>query len=235
MTGRVLYVDNREGSKELLPLIRHAKSTLMAAGDAAFTGNGPEGPLEIGIEIKTLSDLAGSMRSGRLNEQLKKMMRSFNVCYLVIYGDYRVTGNGSGVFDERYQRTLEPSWTELWGRMLTIENHMNISVLWAPNIAAVAPMIWTTFTWWQREWGDHESYREVTIPTGFGIMGQTPACQVAACLPGIGKKKATMVGVHFGTVIDMVLADVKEWTAIDGIGKVTAGRCMKWLTERGMK
>ncbi len=63
-------------------------------GDAAFTGNGPEGETEVGFERKKLRDLVNSMKDRRLSgHQLRGMWTAYTFVYLVAEGVWR---EGSG-------------------------------------------------------------------------------------------------------------------------------------------
>jgi hypothetical protein len=73
-------------------------------GDAFFTGNGP-GSLtwQIGIEIKSIYDLCGSLDTGRLqgqgtnssHGQLLRMLDYFDITILIYYGNYWPSDDGN--------------------------------------------------------------------------------------------------------------------------------------------
>lgn len=99
----MLYFDNRAGSKEFPALLPSIPTELYSfrdngriPGDCYFTGNGPDGGLTFGIEIKSLHDLATSIDTGRLlgdgvdesHGQLRRMLDYYDVSILLYYGDY---------------------------------------------------------------------------------------------------------------------------------------------------
>jgi len=71
-------------------------------GDVFFTGNGPSTTWQIGIEIKSIHDLCGSLDSGRLqgqgtnasHGQLLRMLDYFDVTILIYYGNYWAGDDG---------------------------------------------------------------------------------------------------------------------------------------------
>lgn len=102
----ILWADSRVGSVELIPELVKAgidarKATLDSA-DFAFTGHGPEGDAEFGVERKTLPDFVDSARSGRLygvsveqqESQLDRMLRTYDFAWLLVEGDYMTDGRG---------------------------------------------------------------------------------------------------------------------------------------------
>lgn len=102
----VLWCDSRVGSVELIPeLIKHgvdARKAVLDSADFVFTGHGPEGDAEFGVERKTLPDFVDSSRTGRLygvsveqqESQLDRMMRTYDFAWLLIEGDYSTDGRG---------------------------------------------------------------------------------------------------------------------------------------------
>src|SRR5437016_923212 len=97
--GTILLIDDRIGSRELLP---HFKSfdvrtevCHLESADAAFVGYGPDGPIYIGIERKVISDLVASIRSKRLSgHQLAGLIENYDVSILLVEGIYRPGANG---------------------------------------------------------------------------------------------------------------------------------------------
>lgn len=65
------------------------------SGDVCFSGNGPNGPILIGVEIKSITELATSLLSGRFQaisdpeSQIRKMVDTYDMGWVVVYGNYR--------------------------------------------------------------------------------------------------------------------------------------------------
>ena len=90
----------REGSKQLYKAIRRSSAragvamdvhleTLNSA-DAAFAGNGPDGDVLIGIELKKPADCMACKVDGRFSgHQLLQMAEDYDVCELLVEGIFR--------------------------------------------------------------------------------------------------------------------------------------------------
>src|SRR3954469_1333034 len=95
-----LWIDRRIGSKDLLkPIIAtglDAEITELAFADVAFTGQGTNGvSVDIGIELKNLNDLVGSLRSGRLaGHQLPGLRSAYEFSWLIVEGLWRTNDAG---------------------------------------------------------------------------------------------------------------------------------------------
>src|SRR5258708_669111 len=60
-------------------------------GDFSFFGKGPDGPIAIGIELKTVNDFVSSMLSGRLaGHQIPGLLENYQRAYVVIEGVCRM-------------------------------------------------------------------------------------------------------------------------------------------------
>lgn len=107
----ILWVDFRTGSIELLPeFIKQgvdARKATLDSADFAFTGRGPDGDAEFGVERKTLTDFVDSARSGRLygvgietqaggtrEAQLARMLDTYDFPWLLIEGEYLTDTRG---------------------------------------------------------------------------------------------------------------------------------------------
>lgn len=66
-----------------------ATLTPLDSADVAFVGNGVDGPVTIGVEVKSIADVLASLVNGRLNGvdgQLARMVDTYDVRWLVVYG-----------------------------------------------------------------------------------------------------------------------------------------------------
>src|SRR3990172_8032648 len=95
-----MRVDTRVGSKELVVPLRIAgvevEEAVLPYGDVEIVGNGPGGPVLVGVEVKKLGDLLASMRSGRFADQLRGMRETYNIRWLLLEG--RLNGVEKGEF-----------------------------------------------------------------------------------------------------------------------------------------
>src|SRR4051812_2144692 len=93
----MIYIDPRAGSSALkaqLPRALVGENSNIPS-DVEFVGYGPDGPMLIGIEYKSVSDCLTSMTDGRLTgTQLPRMRESYDRRYLLIEGPLRVSADG---------------------------------------------------------------------------------------------------------------------------------------------
>lgn len=96
----MILIDDASGSRELAscPILAPISclSTLPCTAtsesrtDLMFYGNGPQGLVPIGVEVKHITDLASSLETGRLQAtQLPALCELYPVRWLVIYGNYQ--------------------------------------------------------------------------------------------------------------------------------------------------
>src|SRR3989304_2010126 len=88
--NKMVLVDDRVGSAGLADLLKDAILTTLEYGDCAFSGNGPNGIIKIGVERKAISDLIQSINSGRLSgHQLPGLLETYDRVYLLVEGQWR--------------------------------------------------------------------------------------------------------------------------------------------------
>ena len=227
----MITIDSRTGSKELLPLMPPglAKLGRLDAADFCWCGWGPGTLWRIGVERKTVSDLLGSMTSGRLaGEQLPKLLASYNVVYLLVEGMYRSGqagllkwrddakgkwetgqhGNGRGYLYkavENFLNTLRMS-----GLQITNTYDMQHTAVWLRS----------THDWWQKEWEEHQSHSiQYQKRDVFQITEPTVLRKVVDDTPGLGYKKGWAVARHFRSAKEFVNTDVGTLAEIEYRGK----------------
>ena len=224
----MLLVDRRIGSKDLLvPLQKMglpAELTELAYGDLAFEGRGEHGAtVDIGIELKRLSDLLNSLRSGRLaGHQLPGMIQMYEYSWLIVEGRWGADRWG-------HVRALKGSPLhgqmaigELEKTLLTLELRGGLHVCRTCNRRGTLLFISSLYHWWvDRNLDAHCSHLTVHTPQSF--IPISPFRQVVAQLPGVGLKTSRAVEQHFqGSLKQAVLANADEWARIttkDGQGR----------------
>lgn len=89
----MILVSSAVGSNTLVaaPPLRALDAQLcpLASGDVSFIGNGPDGPVSIGVEVKELGEFITSLFDGRvqgINGQLRAMCAAYDYRYLCYYG-----------------------------------------------------------------------------------------------------------------------------------------------------
>lgn len=193
----MILIDDRQGSKDLIsfpPL-----SSLYSSGacsldrldsaDVVILGNGPDGNITIAVEVKSTTDLLDSCKSGRLQAtQIAKMFDTYDMCWLLYYGDYRKGSNGEleilrgqkwHSYPEQSKRPLPYAY--LRSRLLEIScsgmhyehvdcprHKVEISGrwLWKYNLSPICEWIVSTSQWLSRPWDSHKGFRTLDETRG---------------------------------------------------------------------
>ena len=243
----MIELDDRVGAVELA---RHLPPHLtqiqrLQFGDARFFGQGPEGPIPVGIERKRIGDLVSSMQDGRLSgHQLVGMLSRYQVVYLLVEGLWRADPK-EGVL----QVMRRGKWVPLnHGKRLymarDVGNYLNTLavmcgvIVWrSSRQESSAQWILSTYRWWQKAWRDHKShYRfSMPLPNGMGVQLRKPHLteRLAKELPGVGWERARALGKRFKTPLDLLLADEKDLREVAGVGKVLARRIVDAIQGQG--
>jgi len=298
----MILIDHSTGSKDLInypPLNDPAtackvnlsiSSDTKSSVDVAFSGQGPEGKLMIGIEFKSLSDLLSSIEDGRLPAtQLRAMKEEYQICYLLFYGEYRCGPDGyleipsSSRFivcQENRHKQKEYFWYvkgipyqgPYSSRSLALSAWRNDSHVWEPctfgsekpkkfgylesalismsrvgiehkhfdRIEDCAQWIGCVYRSWSKPWDEHKFFRTFdkssdhkspALMPGFDST-LIPKLNFAKELPGMGFERALSAAKHFENVIAMANANVNQWLAVEGVGKVVAKAIVEWVNRK---
>lgn len=231
---RMLFVDDRTGSKELMRYLppQLAQLSRLQFGDACWLGNGPEGvPVHIGVEVKAIGDMLKSIVDGRFSgHQLPGLLRDYHVVYLILEGKYR-PARETGLIEIPWRNTWVAAdfgarpWMhrDLDGFLTTLEMKYGLKLRKTYDRIETARVIQDLYHWWKdKEWDEHMSGHAFDISQEPVLLPASLLTRIAAQFKGIGWKRAHAVGKHFDTVVDMILAPETEWRNIPGIGKKTA-------------
>jgi ERCC4-type nuclease len=230
----MITLDERTGSALLLRFLPAARIGRLEFGDASFIGRGAGNvPVAVGIERKTLTDLVGSMESGRLSgHQLPGLMSSYGVVYLVVEGISRSQGGG-------VQALLGGKWRDLGVGDGALDKYLNtmevlagVIVRQTTSVQRTAELIHHLYEWWGKDWDSHRGHLAFPdfIPRDRALLVKPSLLRrVAKELPGIGWERSGEVEKHFKSIMDMVLANEEEWRKIPGIGKGIANNIVKTI------
>jgi len=228
----MIYIDNRTGSKELLPLFPpgNAELTHLEYADFMFTGHSDIGNIVIGIERKTIGDFVNSMCSGRLSgHQLIGMLNCYHYLYLVIEGIFRANPRNGILEVYRYGGWQEYTAgkrrfmaRDIWLFMNTLQVICGVHCYHCPRETDTAHYIMALHHWWQKEYREHKGHLQPHTGTTVELSRQSLVRRVASQLDGIGWGKAKAIDQKFGTVEELVMADEEELMEIGGIGKKLA-------------
>lgn len=239
MTG--ILVDHAVGSVELIdPLCRMgfpAEKIVQPYGDVAFEGRGEGGKsVMIGVELKTVGDLIGSLRTNRINDQLIGLVDTYDHRWLVIEGEWRVDRAGLVLTQGRggTWRAAHGKMTvgELENRITTLEMMGGLRVRRTFNRADTLRFIGGLYRWWtDRALDAHTSHLTVYQPSLIVPVSQFRATTMT--LPGIGRKTSKLVETHFQTLRRAFAAHSSDWTQVEGIGPKTASAIQDVIDGRG--
>lgn len=230
-----IFVDDRAGSNRLLryPSIRAlCQETRLDGADVALIGNGPDGPLMVGVEVKSIFDLISSMNTGRLQGTQVPALMKYDERWLLYYGSYRP---GRGGTLEVYRkgtwrrhrignRDVPYGYVESFLLNLVVTG---INVKHAFNEEEAVEWIACLHRWWSKPWTKHKGLRTLDRSKQSSLLPSMDAetklrVKVASQLPGVGFERALAAAQYFPTVEAMINARVEEWAAIPGIGRVIA-------------
>lgn len=227
-----LWIDRRVGSKDLLkPILAtglDAEITELTFADVAFAGQGTNGvSVDVGIELKNLNDLVGSLRSGRLaGHQLPGLRAAYEFSWLVVEGLWRTNDAGVVVTYQGKSR----GWVPLHGKMraselekqvLTLELCGGLHVRYTNSRADTVRFVHNLYRWFTDQRMDqHTSHLAVhQQPTLVPISATRQAlCQ----WPGLGIKSSKAVADHFGNSLRLAAsAPLSEWAGIAVVDEAT--------------
>lgn len=244
----MLYVDDREGSAQLAPLLR-AKGlpvtiTRLPYGDVSLLGCGPGGePVTVGVEVKTISDVLKCVTDGRFaGHQLPGLIGSYENVWLLIEGIWRPKA-GSGVLEiQRGQGWIDATvgsrrfmYKDLVSWLFTMQIKGRVNVHRVSNWGEATLWLSTLHSWWTGGggkvlgWDGHESH--LALHTNLDsrlwdramLVRPTVCRMVATQLPGVGFDKSASIAGFFGSVENLLLATEWELAQVPGVGKKLAG------------
>ncbi len=168
------------------------------------------------IERKTLTDLAASIKSGRLFAQMFQLAQSGKKCVLLLEGTASDLMN-SGMRREAIQ-----------GALIHITLRLEIPMLRAKDAEESARII--RYTAKQLEQPAYKKtkvkrYRSVKLKSK-----QKKQLYLLQGLPGVGPERAHALLERFGSVENIVQASEKELQTVPGIGQYVA-RQIRWILE----
>lgn len=239
---KIIYIDDRVGSKELVDLVEDAIPVSLEYGDICFTGNGPDGQVEIGIERKKIGDLINSISSGRLSgHQIPGLLDTYYRTYIIAEGICRenpTTGElevlraTKWTHLDRGRRKF--AYRDVWAYLTTIETMTGIVVRHTANTMETVRHIEWLYRWWSKKWEAHHGHLQLHKPPQTILLRvEKPSLirRVASELTGIGWMRSREVEKTFGTLRKMFEAKESEWRGIEGIGKLTSRKAWRELHE----
>lgn len=242
----MIQVDSRVGSKELLPIIQRlgvpCETVTLPYGDAAFEGNGPDGPITLGVERKTLHDMLNCIEDARYTaHQLVGMTKLYSKSFLILEGLWERGTPGSaldglliqgfnhgaswGPLQQAGRRT--PLYSKLYRYLISVQLS-GVMITYSSNITQTACQIVEIQQYFQKKWREHTALREcqkLAIPS---LSGRPSLCKRWANeLTDVGVVHGEDAERLFHTGINLAQADETEWMTIPGIGVKTARQIVR--------
>lgn len=241
-----ILVDDRTGSAKIYGHLRHwgvpAELTRLEYGDAAFAGNGPKGPVTVGIEMKKVHDALSCMGDGRFaGHQLPGLLANYDRVWLVVEGTYR-PDFGTGLLlaggdkrrevvkgNRRYMYRDFDNW------LTSMEVGAGIRIRRTCDGFETARCVADLYGWWQKEWTDHRALHAIHEGDWGAIsplVRPSLLRRFCAILPGVGLEKSANAARVFGSIESAVRATQVQWEAVPGIGRVLAERIYNAIRGR---
>jgi ERCC4-type nuclease len=251
----MIEIDDRAGSKDLyIPLKElgmDAILTRLDSADVSFMGNGPDGPIQVGIEHKKLSDALSCLKDSRLTAfQIPPMIRNYEHCWLMVQGIYKAGDNGELLEWTSYRKSGDLVQTTKWKPVFfkkrafmysDFNNWLNSIALQSPlriketrNIYESCVAIRDLYNYYQKPWKDHKTFKAIYQPPNPDMLDikVSQIRKLAATLPGIGWELSKEIEAAFRTPKRMFSAPESEWVKIPGIGKKKAKEIMRVIEEQ---
>ena len=254
-----MLIDSRAGSGHLVSPLRGqgipAHRARLDVADAAFVGMGARGPILVGVEIKSVTDLIDSIHTGRfVSNQLPGLVGLYDEAWLAVHGRTRSDTQGYLEFwhpvrgrwlAADHGRAWKTHDVEAW--LLTIEVKAGIRIKRVDDEDGLVQWLATLFRWWGKPFDRHHAARALyqDRPADGSLIEavwsgrQDPATllrRLAKELPGTGWQRSLAIDKRFGGSIEQfcqALADpvLDDWTAVEGIGKTIASRICDSLRD----
>ncbi len=237
----MILVDDRTGSKELYPYLPKPKILCqLEFADFAYSGNGPNGQVSIGVERKAIKDFLSSMTSGRLSgHQLIGLKKQYDYIYIILEGiwkpdpkDGRLLTLSGKKWSPISQGSRRYMAREVWNFAQSLSVMANVMIVHTGSMRGTAQWLGANFAWWQKKWKAHKSHLQFhDPPVCASLVKPNLVTKIASQLDGVGWDKARKIGKRFSNLREMMDAGREDWTAIEGIGKKTTEKIMCQLSK----
>ena len=197
-----VLVDNREDKHvfEILDQfnIKYEKKQL-PVGDYVYG--------QVVVERKTIEDFVGSVYNGHLKTQIAKMIDNYKKSFVLVSGTPR------GLLDDSH---INP----ILGFVGSIVGRYNIPIIFLDNDYDLLYCAMKIFE-------KHENYKPLEPVVRKPSIKDVRIGQVA-CIPGVGKEKATRIIKKYKTIYNLIVWE-KDLETIEGIGPKIAKNIRKYL------
>jgi len=247
----MIIVDERGGSHGHDGAMRRLKDIREAGADAdlghldfgdyGFVGNGPEGDVMVGVELKTVSDLLTSLRSERLaGFQIRGMLKMYQYQWLVAEGMWRHGDRGRfeyfhGGHWQAYNHGSHREylqWDAFQAWLIGLVQPPRLGYWHTLTRAETAAWVKALHDWWSKPYDEHSAYKGIYIaPPNFASFDPpSDFVRMISTIDKLGWTRAMAIEkfIMDGCLTPMEDGDKaacliamtpKQLAEIDGIGK----------------
>ena len=238
----MILVDDRIGSVELAPLLSAPNMICrLDYADFAWSGDGPNGPIDVGVERKGLMDLLQSMTTGRLSgHQLVGLTNRYDWVYLLVEGVWRPDRHsgilqrigGKGKWIAAAQGSRRFMARDVYNFLNTIQIMCGVVVVQTSNQWETARWLDSNYGWWQKGWKKHKSHLQFQKPIVHAHLTKPNlVTRIASQFDGIGWDKARSIGKEFDQVGNFLFASKEDLRKVPGIGTKLAQSIVRQRDE----
>lgn len=223
------------------------EESVLPFGDFTFLGHGPDDAvLQVGIELKTVSDFVTSMQTGRLaGYQVPGLLETYQRAYIVVQGFYRAnrrTGALEMPAGNRWRALQVGQRPVFWSdveKFISSLEELGIRVRRTRTPNETASVIGQVlYPFWQKPYDEHATFHaHYTAPATLALVREDEAAArirrvCVALKTGIGYGRSKAVADRFESVYGMVTAEPAAWQGLPGIGKGIVAQTVQALHER---
>jgi len=225
----MILVDDRTGSAEIAPFLSSPNVVCrLPFADFAWSGFGPTGPVDVGVERKSLLDLLQSMSSGRLSgHQLVGLTQHYDWVFLLVEGVWRADRrNGmlmrvgaKGKWIPAAQGSRRFMARDVWAFFHSLSIICGLQVVTTGSRWETARWLDASHGWWSKGWEKHKSHLQFHRQERFAHLTKPSlATRVWSQFEGIGWDKARKLAAHFPSMDSIMAATREELEEVEGIG-----------------
>lgn len=219
-----------------------AEPSFLHAGDFMFTGNGPDGPVLIGIERKRMKDMVSSIRLGRLSgEQIPKLL-NYDYPYIIFESRHK-TDWVTGQLMEKWGRDWTPVFSgskqiitglEVASYLNDVRDKTPINILYSEDPKQTVEAVLALAHSWSKPWNERHHHTDIHRPARYATVEKTSTLRrVLYALDGVGWEKSGAAEEVFSTVEDLVMASTSDLQRIPGFGKILSKKVYQQLHGNG--
>jgi len=234
----MILVDDRTGAVELAELLGapHVVCHLDYA-DFCWSGCGPTGPVNVGVERKSILDFLQSMTTGRLSgHQLVGLTQQYDWVYIILEGVWRADRehgmlmrmNHKGKWVAASQGSRRFMARDVWNFISSMGVMCGVTTVATSSKWESAKWLDSIHGWWSKPWTSHKSHLQFHKPVAHAQLSKPGlTTRFFSQLEGIGWDKARKLGAAFPTMKDVLEAE--DWAVVDGIGPKLAKSIAKQI------